>query len=722
MNKKQNGNGQVSLNLPQDPIVSVPQKPQISLEQAMQIAEQHQVAGRLAQAEHVLRDVLNVAPEHPFALHLLGVVAHSAGKTEVGVELIEKAIGFNKKVPLFYANLTEMYRRLEQLEDAIKSGKKALKLDPQFISAHGNIAITYYDLKDYKKAEYHNDVALKIDPNFAPSLNNMGSICRHNEDYEAAEKYFRDAIKIAPHFMDPQNNLGEILTRLEQPEEAIKVLDHVLAVNPNYDSAYCNRGTAYLAMGMENEARGNYLKSLSIDENFIPGHAGIVMLALEFHRLDEGEASARRLVEIAPDEPDSHSMLGSILLAQGLTDEAESLFKKANVLDADYIPAKTGMGHALMEKGDLKGAEAMFRDCIKTEGETSPAIYSLIQVKKIKAGDPEIKIMEEEAKKLESRLVDSKAIPLNFALGKMYDDLGEYDRGFPYYIEGCRIKRKIFDYSMEEKQTSIDEMKKVFTADFLEQKSGHGDTSDLPIFVLGMPRSGTTLTEQIIASHPSVHGAGELKDIINLAENLSPEQADASFSKKMLDVRPETLTEMGQKYIADLKERSPDSLKITDKMPGNFHYIGLLKLIVPNAKIIHVSRHPLDTCLSCFTRLFAHGQANTYDLFEIGHYYKCYTELMDHWRSVLPKGAFHEVRYEDLVDDTEAEAKKLIEYCGLEWDSSCLEFYKNKRAIRTASVTQVRQPIYKSSKARWKNYDQFLDPLKEALGDVLKKY
>lgn len=714
-------NNKFSFALPNEPIaptVAAPQAPKISIEQAMQIAEQHQQAGRLPQAEHVLRDILGAVPRHAKAIHLLGVVAHMSDKTELAVDLISKAISINDKIALFHANIAEMYRRLERLDEAVKYARKAIALEPGFLFGQGNLGIIYFDLKDYEKAAYHHNLALKIDPNFAPSLNNVGSILRHRDDYEGAADYFRRAIKASPNFLDPQNNLGEILTRLDRPEEALELLNRVLAVNPRYDSAHCNRGMALLTLGDEAESHASYMRALQITPDFVPAYAGLVMLALEFHRLEEGEQNARKLLEIAPEEADSHSMLGSILLAQGLTENAESHFINARKLDEDYIPAKTGIGHVFMERGDLKGAEDMFRSCVEAEGETSPAIYSLIQVRKVKPDDPEIQIMEKEAKKLEGKLIDSKAIPLNFALGKMYDDLGEYERGFPYYIEGCRLKRKQLNYSTEEKEANIEHMKEVFTADFIKKNTGHGDPSQTPIFVLGMPRSGTTLTEQVIASHPSVHGAGELRDLITLAESFMPERTDMPFSTKMLDATPEDLNAMGQQYLAGLKERDPDAIKITDKMPGNFHYIGLIKLILPNAKIVHVSRHPLDTCISCFTRLFAHGQANTYDLAEIGHYYKCYKGLMDHWRNVLPEDSFYDLRYERLVDDTEAEAKKLIEYCGLEWDKSCLEFYKNKRSIRTASVTQVRQPIYKTSKQRWKNYEQFLGPMIEALGEA----
>jgi len=708
--------------LPDEPIVptiTAPQAPQLSIEQAMMLAEKHQEAGRLQQAEHILRDILCVAPEYPKAIHLLGVVAYNAGKSDIAVNLIEKAISLDGKNALFHTNIAEMYRRMKKLDEAIEHGREAVKLNPKLLAAQSNLGIAYYDQEDYDKAEYHQNLALKIDPNFAPSLNNMGSILRAHEKYEEACDWFKKAIAAAPQFLDPQNNLGEVLVRLDRPEEGLELLNRVLAVNPRYDSALSNRGTAFLALGKEIESRNNYLKALHITPDFIPAVAGLIMWALEFHKLEEGEKCARRLVELAPDKADSNSMLGSVLFAQGRTEEAEACYTKAVALDPDYVPAKAGIGHVLMEQGDLSGAEELFRSCIDAEKEQASAICSLVQCRKMKPGDPEIKLLEREAEKLKGKMIDSKAIPLNFALGKMYDDLGEYDKGFPYYIEGCRLKRKYFDYTMGEKEANIEHIKQVFSKEFIAKNTGQGHRSNTPIFVLGMPRSGTTLVEQIIASHPQVYGAGELRDLMEVTDAMVPAKAGMRFSEKMTDLKPGDYADLGRKYVEGLKARNPDSPRITDKMPGNFHYVGLIKMILPEAKIVHVKRHPLDTCISCFTRLFAHGQASTYDLKEVGHYYKCYKGLMDHWRTVLPAGSFYEIKYEEVVDDIEDQARKLIEYCGLPWDDSCLEFYKNKRSIRTASVTQVRQPIYKTSKQRWKNYEKFLGPMIEGLGDAL---
>jgi hypothetical protein len=248
---------------------------------------------------------------------------------------------------------------------------------------------------------------------------------------------------------------------------------------------------------------------------------------------------------------------------------------------------------------------------------------------------------------------------------------------------------------------------------------GGGDPSRVPIFVLGMPRSGTTLTEQIIASHPEVYGAGELHDLLKVAHrNITGTTAPIVFPDNLRSLDQPTLAAWGAEYVAGLQQRAPDARRITNKMPANFFAVGLVHLMLPNAKIIHVNRNPVDTCLSCFTRLFNHKQEHTYDLAELGQYYVHYARLMEHWRKVLPAGAFLDVNYEDIVADQESQARRLIEYCGLEWNDACLDFHNTKRSIRTASLTQVRQPIYTTSVERWRHYEKFLEPLLDALGDL----
>jgi hypothetical protein len=234
-----------------------------------------------------------------------------------------------------------------------------------------------------------------------------------------------------------------------------------------------------------------------------------------------------------------------------------------------------------------------------------------------------------------------------------------------------------------------------------------------------MPRSGTTLTEQIMASHPDVHGAGELRDLMQIVQQPIAGQALQPYPENLAGLTRGDISQWGQDYVAGLRRRAPEARRITDKMPANYMALGLIALMLPNAKIIHVQRNPVDTCVSCFTRLFNRHQEATYDLAELGRHYANYARLMQHWRQVLPQGSFIEVQYEDIVADMEGQARRLIDFCGLDWNAACLDFHNNKRSIRTASVTQVRQPIYTSSVARWRHYEKHLGPLLEALGDLV---
>jgi hypothetical protein len=338
----------------------------------------------------------------------------------------------------------------------------------------------------------------------------------------------------------------------------------------------------------------------------------------------------------------------------------------------------------------------------------------------VKAGDQNLAALvavENAARRSESPMPYKKAIFLHFALGKGFDDVGDYDRAFPHFIEGCKLKRATFEYDAEQMTQHFSDIMRIFNQATMERLRGGGDPSRLPFFVLGMPRSGTTLTEQIIASHPDVHGAGELLDLMTIAQR-DVAGMGAVFPNNIPALDQAGLGAWGADYVAGLHRRAPDAGRITDKMPANFLAIGLIHMMLPNAKIIHVNRNPVDTCLSCFMQLFSSRQEQIYDLAELGRYYVDYARLMGHWRSVLPAGAFLDVQYEDIVADQETQARRMIAFCGLDWNDACIDFHKSKRSIRTASVTQVRQPIYKSSVERWRPYEKFLGPLLDALGDL----
>ena len=349
------------------------------------------------------------------------------------------------------------------------------------------------------------------------------------------------------------------------------------------------------------------------------------------------------------------------------------------------------------------------------------AFVNLVDAKKFNTNDDEhLVAMEGLAAKIDT-LTEERQEHLHFGLGKAYDDLKRYDEAFDHLIKGNALKRKTIDYDEAMVLGFFERVKETISAEVVRQKSGSGFESRQPIFVLGMPRSGTTLVEQIIASHRDVSGAGELKDLSDTVSSVRGRDGkEAPYPEFVPVLTPAELAKIGEAYIRRLDKRAPGAARITDKMPSNFYFVGLIHLALPNAKIIHTNRNPIDTCVSCFSKLFAGEQSQTYNLGEIGRYYRAYHGLMAHWRQVLPPGAFLDVQYEEVVGDVEGQSRRMLEFCGLEWDASVLDFHKHERAVKTASASQVRKPIYESSVARWRNYEKFLGPLVAELGELAR--
>jgi tetratricopeptide (TPR) repeat protein len=307
---------------------------------------------------------------------------------------------------------------------------------------------------------------------------------------------------------------------------------------------------------------------------------------------------------------------------------------------------------------------------------------------------------------------------LHFALGNAYEDVGRYDDAFASLLTANRAARSSMDYDETRAREFFARIRAIFTARLMAEKVDFGSPSTLPIFIVGFPRSGTTLTEQILASHPKVHGAGEVGFLAELtAEAVVSDGGKIAFPESLPRLGAESLRRLGESYVARLGRTDPAAAHVTDKNLGNFGFLGFINLILPRAKIIHVQRDPFDTCLSCFSLRFAgNGSGFIYDLGELGRHYRMYQDMMDHWRQTLSPGAMLEVQYESIVEDLEAEARRMVAYCGLAWDERCLAFHQNERSVRTASATQVRRRIYRSSVQRWRRYEKHLGPLMDALG------
>ena len=688
----------------------------IPLPQAMNLAAQKIDAGELQVAEAILKQILQKQPENPNAMHLMGIIAHRVGRTELGLEMIGKAI---EKLPgnaQFHINRGEMCRILKRLDEAVAHGKKAVKLEPKSASAHSNLGIAYYDQKEYDKAEACQKKALKLQPNLIPALNNMGSIMRAKKDREAAISYYKKVLALNPNYLESINNLGALLIEENETDDAVQTLLKALKINPNYAEAHNNIGNAFMVQEDFDKAMTAYNKALQINPHYPEPMLGIARIYKEKDKLDDALMTTKRAIDLNPKKPDAYSLLGDIHLKLENYDESEEAFRQALELEPELLIGHIGLGQLLLEKGELAAAETSFEHGIEINpDEIAPYVF-MAQARKVKKNDAILKKLEEEAENIDE-FPETKAMSLHFALGKSYDDIGEYERAFPHFLEACRLKRSKIEYNADNHDLTCRNIRNFFTGTNINRLKGGARPSDLPIFVLGMPRSGTTLVETILASHPDVYAAGELHDILRIANQPKLGVKSEGFPISMQGLTKEDIKEMGERYLAKLRKHDKNARRITDKMPANFMALGLIHLMLPEAKIVHIMRNSADCCLSSFTKNFNNSQLHSYDLTEMARFYVNYARLMEHWRTVLPENSFYEVQYEQLVAEPEPETRRLVEYCGLAWNDACLTPHKTERNVKTASITQVRQPIYTSSVERWKRYEKYLKPLFDALGE-----
>lgn len=376
--------------------------------------------------------------------------------------------------------------------------------------------------------------------------------------------------------------------------------------------------------------------------------------------------------------------------------------------------SRLALGHLAIEQGDFDEARQHFELAAASAEDKLSALIALARLEKITEENPVFQQLEAALSEAEDML-PQKAVAYHYAMGDCYEKLGRYEDAFSDFEQGARIKRTLVSYDPVDTDKLTNDLIETFDNSMIRRLRDHSIDSAKPIFIVGMPRSGTTLTESILDAHPNVVGAGELNDLQNLFSQFA--DGTSNVPRALQTLSGDALTRRAENYVEALSLHAPDSGRIVDKMPANFQLIGLIHEIMPNARIIHIARDPLDICLLCYTRLFERSQLHSYDQQELGRYYNNYVRLMNHWHTNLPDGAFHSIRYEELVDDIETVARGIIEYCDLEWSDTCLEFHKNSRWVRTASVQQVRQPLYSSSKNKWRRYEKHLQPLIETIGD-----
>jgi len=442
-------------------------------------------------------------------------------------------------------------------------------------------------------------------------------------------------------------------------------------------------------------------------------------IALHFDKYVEAVNFYEKALEVAPDAPITLNNYSVALKFLNRHEDALAALNKCLLLKPKYFEALNNKGSVLSILGQMEKSLPFYEKSIKTNPLFGKAYYNIATTYKFKEADRYQKLFVKAESSLD-QMTETDQMNMHFALGKYHEDLQDYKAGIVHYLEGNKLKRDTLDYTVEQAENLMLKMEAVFndSGDWAS-RTEVGSQSDLPMFVLGMPRSGTTLTEQILASHPKIFGAGELKILDKVAGGM-PVNKNGFFPEKNEDQKgfEESLRARGEMYVNELRKFDPKARHVTDKMPQNFRYLGLIHVLMPKAKIIHCKRNPVDTCLSNFRILFGEKMEYTYKLEDIGRYYLAYDRIMKHWAKVLP-GRVLDVQYEDVVSDIDTQARRLIEYCGLEWDDACLGFYKTKRNVHTASTTQVRQPIYNSSVGRYERYGDLLKPLLDTLKPVL---
>jgi len=685
--------------------------------QALILAEQKRRHNFLADAQELARHAAAAEPDNAEAAHMLGIIAHQSGKTAQAIDHIRHAIAIKPDVALYHANLGEMCRLAGRVEEAIVAGRRAVELGPNNAGAYSNLGIALFDQGKFEEALALYDRAIALEPNFAQAHSNLGNALQRLKRFADAEPSYRRAIELQPGFADGWNNLGTCLRELKRPEEAEAAYRKALEPHPNNPDTLDNLALALKDLERLDEAADLLRRALVVDarnDKYLVHYATVL---LDQKKISEAGAAADNALAINPNSHDGFNVAGRVAFERGDLKASLANYQRAIALKPDLADAYNNMGNVLKELGQLKEAEQAFLEALRIDPDIAGVYVNLADSKKFTAGDRHLAAMEALAARTEG-LSKNDRMQLDFALGKAYSDLKDYSRSFRHLLAGNAAKRATVNYDERGTFALFDRIEATYTRQLIEQKSGGGDASTMPIFVIGMPRSGTTLVEQIIASHPLVYGAGELMTLNEVVLTVRGPQGDTlPYPEFVATANGASFRQLGASYLREVRKLAETGERVTDKMPSNYYFAGLIHLALPSAKIIHTMRDPVDTCISCFSKLFADEQSHTYDLAELGRYYKRYERLMAHWRRVLPKDRMLDVQYEEVVADLETQARRIIAYCGLPWDDRCLSFHETNRPVRTASATQVRQPIYKSAIGRWRVYEKHLGSLLSALGE-----
>jgi len=605
-------------------------------------------------------------------------------------------------LPLSSPNMQEQFavavglHRAGRLAEAEKAYRLILRRDPDHADSLHLLGVLALQAGYFDDARQWIGAALARNGGSADYHDSLGDISRLQGRMAEAAGSFLRAMLLRPEAAEGWNRLGLALHAAGRQGEAAAVLRRGVALAPDSAPAHNNLGLILGDGGAE-----SFRRALLCAPGLAEAHVNLGLLQAGQGRRAAALVPLRRALALRPQAAESWYALGN--LDETGAEDRLAACRATLVCDPGYGRALNLAGLTLVERGDLAGAIRCYRRALACGPD--PAIYAnLADVIRFAPGDEDLAAMERLADPAVPLTAEGR-IALHFALGKAYGDCGDGGKAFGHYQEANRRKRSLLAYDESAELTMMDRVRRAFHGDLFAGLAGRGDPSAAPVFILGMPRSGSTLIEQILASHPKVKGGGERPDFPELLGQIG-------YPEPVAALPADGYRALGAAYVERVRGAAPDAVRITDKLPGNFLHAGAIHLALPNARIIHSRRDPADTCISCFTTLFrGEHLPHTYDLAELGRYYRAYARLMEHWRAVLPQAVFLEVDYERMIEDPEGQTRRILAHCGLDWDPACLSFHQTRREVRTASAAQVRRPIYAGSVGRWRLYGDLLAPL-----------
>jgi tetratricopeptide (TPR) repeat protein len=658
-----------------------------------------QELGRLGDAEASYKQAIALKPDYTEAHYNLGVTLRKMGRLDDAEASYAQAITLKPDYAEAHTNLGVTLQELGRLDEAEASYAQAIRLKPDYTEAHYNLGITLQELGRLEETEASYAQAIRLKPDYAEAHSNLGVTLQKLGRLDDAEASYAQAIRLKPDYAEAHSNLGVTLQKLGRLDDAEASYAQAIVLKPDNAESHSNLGVTLQELGRLDDAEASYAQAITLKPDYAEAYSNLGATLQKLGRLDGAEASYAQAITLKPDYAEAHSNLGVTLQKLGRLDDAEASYAQAIALKPDNAEAHSNLGVTLQELGRLDEAEASYAQAIRLKPDYAEAHRNLTVIKKFDAQDEQYSKMQ--ALYLNENISEEQLCHISFGLAKACEDLGDFEQAYTHYGEANALRKKLLNYDINQDVELFRKLKSSYPR--IVENALEPDKlskNPIPVFIVGMPRSGTTLVEQIISSHSKVTGAGELSFAT---------QFGAAIANGLAEANNESLLNFRGKYLKKLQNFSNGNLIVTDKMPQNFLFIGLLAAAFPEAKIVNVKRNPAAVCWGNYKQYFRSKSISyCYGLDDVVAYYSLYQNLMEFWEMKLPNRIYN-LDYERLTTDQDDETKKLIQHLDLDWDNKCLSPQNNRRSVATASNTQVRQEVYQGSSKQWKRYEPFLN-------------